>query len=185
MTQIYLLLIAALQLLNLVQSNPNVTPEFRDYVIGVASSSIAIAQNAIAEQQNSTSTPVVNEEPILGTKVVEPIQITVEKDIIIESIKRVGVDGDVSHEFTVYYTENGKKVSGVEVSAESSGSGAFISGNRAGKDGKDVKKMVTRLGVGSDGGAGAYFTYNPSNSNSSTITFTASGVIKSVDISGK
>ena len=180
-----MLLIAALQLLNLVQANPNVTPEFRDYVMGVASSSIAIAQKAIDEQQNSTTTPVINEQQILGTIVEEPIQVTVEKDIQINSIKRVGVDGDVSHEMTVFYTENGKKIGGVEISSSVVGNGAFISGNRSGKDSKDATKMTTRKGVGARGENGAYFTYNPSDSTESTITFTANGFSKSIVVSGK
>ena len=180
-----MLLIAALQLLNLVQANPNVTPEFKNYVIGVASSSIAIAQKAIDEQQNSTTTQFVDEQPILGTIVDVPTEITVEKDIQINSIKRVGIDGDVSHEMTVFYTENGKKIGGVEISASVVGSGTFISGNRSGSDSKDATKMTTRKGVGAKGENGAYFTYNPGDSTESTITFTANGFSRSITVSGK
>lgn len=55
MQALLMILLSAMQLLNLVQTTPNVTPEFKAYAITVAENAISYAQTELAQ---SSSTPV-------------------------------------------------------------------------------------------------------------------------------
>lgn len=186
MTQVLSLLIMAVQLLTAAQNSPNLTPEFRQTAINLANYSISVAQEAIQNQtpeivpQNIPVIPqqiVYVQPPVVGSPIINQPTIQVEKNIELEMVYMKDVERNVYYNSRLYYTENGVKISGVQVDFTADKGVFNIEGER-----KFTGK--TRAGVANDGGAGLPFQYLPQENGTRTITFTANGFTLTKEVKG-
>ena len=131
-------------------------------------------QNEIAAQQTqivTTQTQIV-ENQTLG-KVAEPVVITVNKELKVEPWGRL---------IYVGYLEDGRLLNGVEVNAQ--GQGTFSFAGNPDTSRVDATSVRTSKRAGKKNNPGASFYFNPTEGVSGpyTITISANGVSKTVEV---
>lgn len=182
MIQAITLLLAAVQLLTLVNATSNLTPEFRESATNLANYAVEVANKAL-ETENTTTTykeyvipslpPVVTEPtPILGTQTMPEVQ----KDILIEVDEFSNVSGRY-YDVYAYYTEDGTAKQ-ASITLTPNDEGRVTVNSQIGNTGQ------TR-GVGRSGKLGVYFQYVPAEAGERTLTITANGASKEITLKGK
>lgn len=175
MTAAYTLLVLALQLLTLVSTTPNVTPELRAQAVSVANTAIAAANAEIAQPKQVAQSTYVTPAPVLGATMSAPMadesRVTAEVVQVSPADPVNGVPHGTYFIRVRVYDANGTTVSGASVAMSAPGE------NRA-------KTIDTRETPESSD----YFTtfaYTPQSAGDVSITFTSGSLSTSLPISIK
>jgi hypothetical protein len=184
MAPILTLLISAVQLLTLAQSNPNLPQSFRDSAISLANYSIQVAQEAIKNQSNEIATATVNipviEPQVNYGSVIQPqtiIMPEVKKEIRINNLNRsINYEG-AYYSFNASYLEDDKELPGISITISSDDDGKIQS------NGIEYTKTATQITRKLDNAA--WFQYLPKDEGMRTLTITANGITATTTLRGQ
>lgn len=195
MTQIYTLLVLALQLLTLVSSTPNAPADLRQTAINVANSAIVEANKQIAlSQQSGTIVPtpeVAAPAPIIGS-LPQPTTMPEDKSAITASIIRT-VDADPvnSIPFGTYIIQvrvldsSGKSTCGTFCDDPRNDNAVKIPVVMSAPDnveGETVNRIIDTRETPSSTDFYRDFQYIPKTKGKKTVTFTSGNLTTSLDI---
>lgn len=192
MASILTLLMAAVQLLTIVQGNPNLPQSFRDQAVAIANYSIEVANVELVKLNTvSTSTapaPVTpTPPPTLGSITVPPTPTQqpmpeVSKEIrVVYDNTRTNQNG-VYYDVYAFYLEDGQYKSDVDITFSSDDDGTFVGG---GKAYNKTGVARTRMGSGTTSNPAAHFQFTPKDVGERTIAVTANGVSATVKAPGQ
>ena len=165
-----------MQLLTVVQTNPNLPQNYKDSAIAIANYSIEVAQKAIVEQNINiailpSSPPTISVPAYVPSSPQFGSVKEIKKELTIKDNNCLINKNGTYCNIGVVYTENGQRIAGVPITITADDAGTFIGWNSNGDMREDINMELSRTITD----ISASFQYFPQATGTRTLTIIANG----------